>query len=508
MDSSTVRRRVVAGFAWEGMSKAIVQTASWVSTLFVARLLAPTDYGLMATAGVFIGFLLFVTEMGLSQGLIQSKTTDARQEDGIFYLSLLVGALSYAALYAGAPAVAGFYRMPLLTDLLRVAGATLLLASLTTVPLAIALRRLDFRYRSLVQMAAGLASMLTVVTMALHDLGVWSLVGGTVAHHLVLALGYLPVLRRIPKLQFAWRETAAILNFGLQMTGNRFLNALWSRADVFIIARVLGERLLGFYAMAYQLSSMPLDKVGSIFNQVLFPAVARLQEHAEETRRLFLDMHRVLLLIGFPVLTGLALTAADAVHVLLTEKWSPIVPLLQGLCLVNMLRLSGMVLPPVLYARGRPGLMTLYNLGMLLLLPAAIFVGMEYGVVGAVYAWIAAYPLMYVVLLAFSLRELGLPLGRFLASTLPALAATALMAAAVAAVQHRAPDAPLLRLMLAVVTGALVYGSVLLVLYRGKLRNLRSEIRRLKQGRRLPKQAPDAAPATVAAEPDKGRSPS
>jgi O-antigen/teichoic acid export membrane protein len=511
MDSNTVRRRVVSGFAWQGATKAIVQAASWLSTLYVARLLAPSDYGVMAAAMVFIGFLLFVTEMGLSQGLIQRKDSNERLEDGIFYLSLLVGIALYAAIYAGAPWIADFYRMPVLTALLRVAGLGVIFASLVTVPLAIAMRRLDFRHRSLVQMAAGFASVIVVVSMAVQGFGVWSLVGGTLAMHATLALGFLPVLRRFPKPRLNVSETLPLLSYGLQVTGNRFLNMLWSRSDAFIIGRVLGERLLGFYSMAYQLSAMPLEKVGSIFNYVLFPAVSRLQEQPEETRRLFLDVHRVLLLIGFPLLAGLALTAPDAVSVLLTEKWRRIVPLLQGLCLVNMLRLSGMTLPPVLLARGRPGLMMRYNLGMLLLLPLAIYLSMDLGVIGAVYAWIVVYPLMYIALLVFTLRELNLGLSRFLASMLPATSATGIMIAVVVAVQHAAPDVPLQRLLLSMGAGALAYVLALIVLFRGRLRDFLQEYRRLKQGRTSPAEvdpavAAEVPPATVRGQASKSTS--
>jgi O-antigen/teichoic acid export membrane protein len=473
-DRTAFHRRVLSGFAWQGATKVVVQTLSWASTIVAARFLLPTDYGLVAISGVFTEVLALLVELGLSYGLIQKAQTTPEQEDAVFYFSIGVSLLAYAVLFAGAPLVAGFYGNPLLTLLLRVAGLGLILGSLKGVPLAIAMRRMDFRHRSLVEMAANLTSAVTVVTLAVTGHGVWSLVLGFLAGQTVGVALFLPAFHRVPRPHLSFAPIAELFGYSMRITANNLLYYVYSRADVIIIGKLLGERILGFYSMAFQLATIPLDKVGSIFNQVTFPAMARLQDDPEASRKLFLDLHRHLLIISFPILLGLAIVADDLIVLLLTDKWRPLVPALQGLCLVNLLRVSGILLAPVLNGRGHAGLVLRYSVTSAILLPAAFYLGARHGLMGVIAAWALAYPPLYLILLVNCLRDLGLPIRAFLRSGLSAAVSAAIMTAAVLLVKDLAQGAALpVRLPLSVATGALAYAGAMFLLFRGEVDRFR-----------------------------------
>lgn len=483
MDLSTVKKSVRSGFAWQGLTKLIVQIASWGSTLFVARIIAPSDYGIMAAASVFTELLILVTDMGLAQGLIQKEKNTREEQDGVFYVSLAIGLIAYLLLFAAAPLIAGFYGMPVLTDVLRVIGIGIILGSLKTVPLAIAMRRMDFRYRSLVEMAANLVMTVTVISLAFAGYGIWSLVWGPIASNAVMALAYLPLLGHVPRPVFRLRKVAQAMSFGIKFTGTSLLYYAWTRSDVVVIGKLLGERLLGFYSMAFQLAVLPLDKIGSVFNQVMFPALARLQADTPGSRQLFLQMHRYLLMITYPILFGLAVTASDAIPLLLTEKWAPIVPYLQVLCAVSALRISAMMMPPLLFARGKPELVMRYNTWALVLLPIAFLIGGQYGLDGIVTAWAAAYPIAYLIMARYCLRELHMGWRALAASAMPAGLAATVMIAAVLAFQSLTPDLPLaLRFAGSVATGAVAYLGVLSLFYREHLSDIKGRLSLLKRG--------------------------
>jgi O-antigen/teichoic acid export membrane protein len=484
MDFPAIKRAVLSGFAWQGATKVVVQTASWASTIFVARLIAPSDYGLMAAAAVFAQLLMVLTELGLAQGLIQKKDTSRREEDGVFYLSLALGLLAYAFLYMSAPAIARFYEMPVLVEIQRVLGLMIVFASLKTVPLAIAMRRMDFRYRSLVEMGSSLAMTVTVITLAVNGFGVWSLVWGPIVAQLVMMLAYLPLLGRIPKPTLFSREVAAVLAFGVKVTSTHLLYFVWSRADVMIIGKVLGEKMLGLYSMAFQLAVLPLDKVGAIFNQVIFPAMSRLQDELRESQQLFLELHRYLLIVTYPLLFGLIAIAPELIELLLTETWLPIVPYLQGLCLVSALRVSGMLMPPVLYARGKPGYMVRYSGMCVLLLPPSFLIGAQFGLEGVVIAWALAYPALCVLLARFCLRDLSLGWGDLLRSALPALGATAVMLTAVFSYRASLGDelGLFLRVLSTIAVGAAAYLAFLMLVYRQQLLDFKQRLLLLRSG--------------------------
>jgi O-antigen/teichoic acid export membrane protein len=483
MISAKLRKGIFSGFAWQGATKFVVQMTSWLATLFVARIIAPSDYGIIAAASVVVELLILVTDMGLAQGLIQKAKTTRQEEDGVFFVSLALGVTGYLLLFAAAPLVAGFYQMPVLTDLLRLTCIGVIFGSLKTVPLAIAMRRMDFRYRSLVEMGGSLMMTLTVVTLALAGYGVWSLAWGPVVSNMVMAIGFLPLLGRLPRPWFSLREVMATMSFGLKFMGSTLLYYGWSRADVIVIGKVLGERMLGYYSMAFQLAVLPLDKVATVFNQVMFPALARLQDDLQGSRELFLQMHRYLLLICYPMLFGMAAVADDAILLLLTAKWSPIVPFFQALCLVSGLRISATIMPPVLFARGKPEVVLRYNCFALAGLPLAFLIGSRYGLEGVVAGWLLAYPALFIYLGQKCMAELSMSWRQLAHSGMPAVLATVVMIGAVLAFRHAAHDLPMAwRLVGSIAVGGLAYVGVLTLLFREHITSLRSRLLLLRRG--------------------------
>lgn len=478
MDASAIRRGLFSGFAWQGATKIVVQLASWVATLFVARLIAPSDYGMVAAGAVFIEILILVTDMGLAHGLIQKPEISKREEDGIFYISLALGIGGYLVMFVAAPVIAYFYQMPQLTDLLRIFSLGLIFGALKTVPLAIAMRRMDFRYRSLVEMGAHLMMTVTVVVLALAGYGVWSLAWGPVVSNVVMAVGYLPLLRRVPKPQFPFSEVYGTIRFGIKYMSTTLLYSGWHWSAVLAIGKTLGERLLGYYSIAFQLAALPLDKIGHVFSQVMFPAMARLQGDDARSRELFLNLHRYLLIVCYPIVFGMASVARDAIPLLLTEKWLPVVPYLQALCLLSALRLTSTPMPAVLFARDKPEVVIRFNLLALLIMPPAFLVGAHVaGLEGVVAAWLLAYPIPFIYLGQQCLRELGLGWWPLIRSAAPAAAASAVMVVVVAAVRELMQEASMpLRFGCSVAAGAVTYAGVMGWLLREHITSIKQHL--------------------------------
>jgi O-antigen/teichoic acid export membrane protein len=331
---------------------------------------------------------------------------------------------------------------------------------------------------------ANLTSAGTVVALALNGFGVWSLIGGYIATNVVSTVPFVGSFRRIPKPGFSLSSIAALLGFSLKITVNSLLSFVYMRADVFIIGKVLGERALGYYSMAFHLATLPLDKVGTVFNNVAFPAMARLQSQLAQSQSLFLDMHRYLLTIAYPLLLGLALVADDLVVLLLTQKWKPIVLILQTLCVVNLLRVSGMLFAPVLHARGRADLVLRYVIVSALVLPASMLVGVRFGLTGVLAAWAIAYPVIYLYCLFLCLRDLKLPIHQFLHSIKAVLIVSTTMVAVVLAVKSLAVDLHVAaRLSVAILAGATTYLAVFLLFYKEQIAEVRSGIASIRRGR-------------------------
>lgn len=470
MDHEQIKRKVISGFAWESATKLITQIVSWGSTIVVARILLPSDYGLIAVASVFVELFVVLTRDGLAAGLINAKEINDDQLDTIFWISLALGLFIYTIIYAVAPFISTFYNMAELTSIIRFMGLVLIFSSLKIVPVSIALRNMEFKYRSIVEMIANLAMSITVVSLAMAGYGLWSLVWAMITRHLIETLAYISFLKHIPRFLLRISEVKDILIFGLKRMASNFLEFLNIRSGVFVSGFFLGEVVVGYYSMGIELASIPMSKFGTIFNSIAFPTFSRIKHDLKNSQTMFLNMHRYLLTISYPILLGITLIANDIVILLLTEKWEPIVPVLQVLCLVNLLRVSGMLLPYVLEGLGKVDCVLKYHTTTVIVMPAAFIIGAQWGLKGVLIAWMIAYPPLYLFLLYYALKALKLSLGKVIFSLKPVFVASTIMILSIFVLKYFIYDSNIyFRLASTISVGILAYSGTYYYLYRDEL---------------------------------------
>jgi len=481
MSTQDFSSRVVKGFAWTAITKFIVQVAQWSSTIIVARLLAPEDYGVMAIATAFTAFMEFVIELGFSSGLVHKSKTTREEEDGIFYISLLTGILLYALLYIFSPHIANFYDNLLLEDLIKFVGLTFVLTSLKVVPEALAMQELNFKYRALVEMFAGFVAAITGITMALYGAGVWSIAIALVANRLVTAIGYLPILKRIPSLKFQVSKTIGIVKFGLLNLGSGLLYFLYSRSEFIIAGKYISQKELGYYSMAFTLAEIPIEKIGVIFNKVAFPAISKIKEDINQAKNIFLKMHFYLVVISYPTLIGFILISDDLVLLVLTEKWLPIVPIFDMLCVINMMRISAMLMSPTLLGIGKPKIVLNYNILCAALIIPAIVIGVQFGIMGMVYAIFLANIPVYLFIMNRTFNYLEIKLVDFVATMVPAIIASVFMVISVQLVLELFEiDSSIVRMLATIATGAISYIATYFILFKDKIFEIKQGLKLLR----------------------------
>src|SRR5438874_495563 len=171
-----MKERITKSIFWMVLSRGGVQAIGLVTTLFIARLLSPEDYGLMALAGIWVFTISLLSEMGLGAVVIQFRDLGQRELNACFWLTLTVGTAGYGILYVAAPWIASWFGTPLLTDVLRVVGLTLPLLSLRVVPDSLLRQRLALDKVSQIEMAGALTTLPVAVLLAWTGAGVWTLV--------------------------------------------------------------------------------------------------------------------------------------------------------------------------------------------------------------------------------------------------------------------------------------------------------------------------------------------
>jgi O-antigen/teichoic acid export membrane protein len=460
-----MKAQIATSVFWMAWLRGIVQAASLVSTLVVARLLTPADYGLIALAGIWVNTLALVTELGVGAVIVQFPDLEERELNACFALSMGAAGLGYVALYASAPALAAWFATPALSDVLRVAGLSVPLGMARIVPDGLLRKRLELDKVAQAEVGAALVGIPVVLGLALLGAGVWALVAGFLAMSVVQGLVSFSFVRWRPGLGMGSTRLRDILAYGVTTLGGGVCWGLYDQVDTFVLGKMSGNAGLGFYSMAKTLANLPVMKVAVAVKQLAGPLMAELQGNRMAMGAFFLRELGLVACFTTPLCVGTALVARDLVRIALGDTWLPMVPMLQILSVSAALHsIVTCTCPPVLSARYRAGFLFRWNGGLLLVMPLAFWAGAAWnGGLGLALACLLIYPFMMAGIVREALKELDLTWRSAWEQLRPVAGATGGMVAGALAVGVIVPDAlhPIARVVLIAGSGLLAYGCVL-----------------------------------------------
>ncbi|HEY4673724.1 MAG TPA: lipopolysaccharide biosynthesis protein, partial [Nitrososphaerales archaeon] len=282
LDSQSITDRTLRGFFWTSTGTGI-QVLLQVAVLAVlARLLTPSDFGLVAAASVVVSFSEIFSWFGMAPVVVQRPTLEARHVRTGFTLSLLFGVLLAGLIWLLAPAIASSLRMNELTPVLRVMVLVFPFHGASTISGCLLLRELRFRCLvkiSVVSYALGYG--VVGVSLAFMNFGVWALVGGSLARSVLGCIILLLVQPHQKKPQIDRDALKELMYFGGGFTIYRIFNYFALEGDNLVVGRWLGTGALGLYGRAYQLMAMPAGLYGQVVDSVLFPVIAKMQNETE-----------------------------------------------------------------------------------------------------------------------------------------------------------------------------------------------------------------------------------
>lgn len=409
------------------LARLLGQAISWGFTLFVIRILTPSDYGLMGKAVAIIALLQLLNEMGLGAAIIQKQDVPNSHLSTLFWLNLALSFTLYCLIFAAAPSVAHFLENDELTKLLRILGINLILGSMRTIQLNLLMKAMAFNKKSKAELTANICASITALVLAFLGFAVWSLVLSALVQNVVLTILFWYFHPWRPDWVFTVRQILELLRFGIKYLMSSLLWYASDATDILIVAKMLGEHLLGFYTVALTFSSKGVDLLSEIISQVSFPLYAMLQRDIVLFQRSFLRISRLIALVVFPVFVGLIVAADDLFGILLTEKWRPAVPVFQILCGAAIAKGLAFMLPRVLTAAGRVDLNFRLMLVSALVMPPAFLIGTRFGLIGVAVASFIVYPCLLAYALTLTLRIIQLPVRAYAHAIWPPIAATGFM---------------------------------------------------------------------------------
>ena len=467
----SLKARVARSMFWLAWSRGVMQVLFFATTLLVARILMPADYGVMALASVWTEAVGTVADMGLGLAIIQFRDLDRREIDTCFWITMTLATIGWAVLSLSAPMIADWFGVQRLAQVLPVLALVLPLTSCRVVSDSLLRKRLALDRVSQAEVLGGLVALPVMLGCALGGLGVWTLVVGAILAPTVRSVATVVFAPWRPGFRLGGKRAKEMLHFSLATFGATLLFGLRERADQLIVGKLTDQVVLGIYAMAKQLACLPGSKISTVVNSLASPIMAELQTDVDAMRAAFYRAVRLTAAITLPTSAGMALVANEMVAALLGPKWLPSAPLLRLLCLYAAVRAIDVLLPPVLLARRRERFLFWYFFALLIVVPAAGVLGALWdGAQGLIVFFTPVYCAVMAIMAKEAFAQIGATISELWSEIWPILGATAVMAAVMAAVRELAlvgqPEPAWVSLVILSISGAVAYGTALLAFGR------------------------------------------
>ena len=332
MEKNHLKESVFSGVFWKLSERIGAQVVTFVVSIILARILAPSDYGAVALITVFITIANVFVTSGFGKSLIQKKDADNTDFSTIFYFNIIFSIILYSIVFITAPFVAEFYNMEILCPTMRVLGIKLILAGINSVQQAYVSRHMIFKKFFFSTIIGTIVSAFVGIYMAYHGFGVWSLVFQYLTNSLIDTIILWITVKWRPTLNFSFKSLKGLFSYGWKILISDLIDNIYVELRSFIIGKKYTSEDLAYYNKGKSFPSLVLNNVNIAIASVLFPAMSSIQDDKEKVKNVTRKSIKTSSYIIFPIMIGLVVTAKNLVVVLLTEKWVNCVIFLQITC--------------------------------------------------------------------------------------------------------------------------------------------------------------------------------
>lgn len=352
----SVKQQLTYGVVWNFVEKVLMRGATFLIGIILARLLEPSDFGLIGMLTIFVATSSIFIEGGLAYALVQRHTCENIDYSTAFVSNIFVAFLIYIILFISAPWIAAFYQEPILVNLTRVLSLNFILGSFNIVQRAKLMSNVDFKSLAKINVSSTIISGIVGISMAYCGFGVWSLVGQTLSSTLVLFILFPLFSRWRPSIKFSKQSFKRLFGYGSKLMFTGIVSVIMNNLSTIFIGRYYRSQQLGVYTRSLQFSDFLATIVSEVMGTVSFPVISGVQNDKEKVLKIYKKTLLYTATLVIPLMVLLALLAKPLVLVLLTEKWLDCVVLMQWLFLARIVYPLSSIHGNLLNAMGRSDL--------------------------------------------------------------------------------------------------------------------------------------------------------
>jgi PST family polysaccharide transporter len=446
---------------WAYLSFVTGKALVFVSTIILARLLAPAEFGIVGFCLIAIQYLDVLNGLGVESALIARRDKVEQAANAAFALSIGSSLVLYILAWFAAPGIARFFDADDVTGLFRVLALGLLLNAAGSVPSAMIQRELRFKAKLVPDITSSILKGGTSIGFAVFGFGAWSLIWGQIAGGIMSAALFWILAGWRPTRLFDREVTKQVFGYGKHMIAIGIFGALVGNVDYLIVGRVLGAAALGYYTLAYRIPDLIVRSTVLVIAKVGFPFLSRLQSNPSELRSVYFKLLRYVTLFTFPAGVGLALIAPLFIRTFYTDRWEPSIVVMQFIAIAVAVTSVG-YLPGLIYKSiNRPEILTKIAAVRAILVVAVLVVAVRWGIAGVAFGTIVVELIAVALNTVIISRILQFPAWEMLRAITPALVASSAMALTVIAVMMTVKPDGLLGIVMLSVVGAMSYIAIL-----------------------------------------------
>jgi Membrane protein involved in the export of O-antigen and teichoic acid len=422
-----LKTKVIHGLTWSFTSQVGTVGSQFIITVILARLLSPSDFGLLGMITVFTGFATIFNDMGISGALIQKQDTDEKHLSSAFWLNIIIGVILTLLMMAASPLIARFYDVPQLEPLIIGMSLNYFIASFTIVQQAILTKDMDFKRLAARDIVAVIAGGLVGITLAYRGFGVWSLVYQSITFTLMNVILLWTVSPWRPKFIFSKEAILDIFKFSANLTGFSIVNFFGRNVDYLLIGKFLGAEALGFYTLAYKLMMVPLQNISWVISRVMFPAYSKIQNNLIKLGDTYLKTVKAVSLVTFPMMFILFVVAPEFVVFIFGPQWEPTVIIIRVLCICGAMQSIGVLSSTIYQSLNETRTQFRLQLAATLIVTVAVIAGLNFGIKGVALFYTLQYLIWFNINYFVVLKLLNLKLRNLYANLKTAFTINAIL---------------------------------------------------------------------------------
>lgn len=429
--SSATAHKTTRGVLWAGIDRFGIVLLQFVINLVLARLLTPGDFGCISMILIFVAVSQTLIDGGFGAALIQKIDATQRDYSTIFYWNTLFSVGLYLIIYASAPSVSTFFRMPLLEDMLRVLGIVIIINSLSLVQRTILRKAINFKIIAIVDIISYSASAVIAIYLAHRDFGAWSIVGMQLSIASISTILLWVLSKWRPSLTFSFNSLKSLFSYGGFLLIASIMQDVCTHIQGVVIGRRFSAAETGLYSQAKKMDEVASMTLPAVFCQVLFPIYSEKQNNISELRSMLSQNMKMISFIIFPLMMLLIIVAKPLFILLYGDQWIDAVPYFQILCIggffsalynFNYYAVAAVGKSKALFYWG------CYKWGVLLVL---LLIGASFSMLGVLIAMVISNINIYLTNALLAQRYIGYRLGQQIVDIIPTLLTTIICGAVV-----------------------------------------------------------------------------